>query len=84
MSGTTAGLTTVAPPPTNILVIVLPIVGGVVLIAAIIITICCVQKVKRKRAFEGKYSPSANEEKGGVRMNDMVNVMQPPPPERLI
>ena len=58
--------------------------GAVLLILAIIFIIYCVKKVQRKRAFEGKYSPTRNEEKGGVGMNDMINVIQVPKPERLI
>jgi len=59
--------------------------GGVIfIILVIILTVFCVKKIQRKRAFEGKYSPTGNEEKGGVGMNDIINVIQVPNPERLI
>ena len=60
------------------------VAGGVVLIALIVLTVFCVLKIKKKRAFEGKYSPSGNELKGGLQDNNLATVMQAPPPERLI
>jgi len=87
MQATTNSTTvsTTTDGPDNLAVIIGASVGGaIVLILLIILITYCVLKVKKKRAFEGKYSPSANEHKGGVQMNDIMTVMQPPPPERLI
>ena len=82
---TTFETTSMSSSPDNLAAIIGGSVGGAVaLILLIILITYCVMKVKKKRAFEGKYSPSANEQKGGVQMNDIMNVMQPPPPERLI
>ena len=83
LSSTMQTFTTTTPD--NLAIIIGCSVGGAVLLILLIILITyCVLKVKRKRAFEGKYSPSANEQKGGVPMNDIMAVIQPPPPERLI
>lgn len=82
---TTSTTTSPGGLSTEQIIIIASVVGGVVLIAAIALLIfCCVRKVKRKRALEGKYSPAENEEKGGVRMDDMMTVIKPPLPERLI
>lgn len=66
------------------IIIACSVVGGVVLIGLIILTVFCVLKIKKKRAFEGKYSPSGNEQKGGVQIYDISSAIPPPPPERLI
>ena len=60
------------------------VAGGVALIAIIVLVVFCVLKVKKKRAYEGKYSPSGNELKGGLNDQHLSTVMQPPLPERLI
>jgi len=60
------------------------VAGGVVLIGLIILIVFCILKIKKKRAFEGKYSPSGNELKGGLQDSNLATVMQAPPPERLI
>lgn len=58
--------------------------GGALVVVIVVVVVLTVRKIKRKRAFEGKYSPTGNEEKGGVGMNDIINVIQVPTPERLI
>ena len=82
----TASFTDTATRPTDNLALIIgcSVGGAVALIIIIALVAYCVLKIKKKRAFEGKYSPSANEQKGGVQMNDILTIMQPPPPERLI
>ena len=79
-STTDGGLTT-----QEIIIIIASVVGGVLLITTIgLLIFCCVRKVKRKRALEGKYNPAANEEEGGVCVDDMMTAIKPSLPERLI
>lgn len=83
-SATSATATTTAAASVPLEIIIPCVVGGVLVIAIIVLSVYCCLKIKKKRAYEGKYSPAGNEEKGGVRMNDMMNVLPMPPPERLI
>lgn len=61
------------------------IVGGiVVLVFFVAVFLYCVYKIKQERAFVGKYAPDDVERTAGTSKDHLVNVMKPPPIERLI
>lgn len=71
----------------NIGVIVGASVGGFVLLLLLILLIVyLVRRVKSKKRFQGEYKPDVMEKEHGVgyKADTLVNVIQPPPPERLI
>jgi len=65
------------------LIIGLSVAGGVLILMIVLISVYC-YKISKERQFVGKYSPENTEKKAGVDKNQLVNVLKPPPPERLI
>jgi len=65
------------------LIVGLSVAGGVLILMIILISVYC-YKISKERQFVGKYSPENTEKKAGVDKNQLVNVLKPPPPERLI
>jgi len=61
------------------------IIGGVVVVVFFVAMILyCAYKFKQERAFVGKYAPDEIEKKEKTSKDHLVNVMKPPPVERLI
>ena len=71
----------------NVGLIVGASVGGFVgLLLLILLAIFIVKKIRNRKQFQGEYKPEVVEKEHGIgyKAENLVNVIQPPPPERLI
>jgi len=74
-------------PGSNVGLIVGASVGGFVgLILLGLLIVFIVKKIRNRKSFQGEYKPEIVEKEHGIgyKADTLVNVIQPPPPERLI
>lgn len=87
LGNTTTEIVTTNEPGTNVGLIVGASVGGfvgIILLGLLIVFI--VKKIRNRKSFQGEYKPEIVEKEHGIgyKADTLVNVIQPPPPERLI